>query len=176
MSAAPESLEITVTLDKRAIRRGITQHVFYGLLAWPFLLWALLIVALMLWPFAIEPITAETLTIGATFIGGMAILFVLVLFVAILFAARATQRLPGMLGPVAYTLSPQGIAVRAADAQSQLPWGYYARARETREFFLIVLKSRQVHLIPKAQLAAAQIARLRVFLTQFLGKVRLRTD
>jgi hypothetical protein len=177
MTTPASPLSITVTLDRRAIRRGITQRLL-GMLARPrTAILALAIIALVMALFAIAPPTRDDIEFAALLLAGLAAFYVATLSLAVLFAARRTARLPGLLAQVAYTVSDDGIAARAEGGSSNLGWAHYSEARESQDFFLITLQSRQTHIIPRAQLTPAEIAALRAILSRCLPRrLRLRTD
>ncbi|MGE0045852.1 MAG: YcxB family protein [Hyphomonadaceae bacterium] len=173
MTTPAPLVEFTVTLDDVLIRKGVVAQLRWAYMRWHVAAMLLVLIALAISPIASGPIDAETLTFAAGLALFLVVMFTGVFFVTGMFAVQRTLKMPGMKDPVRYALSNKGIAVEASSGQSQLSWAHYVRAKETPEFFLIALASRQAHIIPKAQLSEEQAARLRGVLAQFIKRADL---
>ena len=55
-----------------------------------------------------------------------------------------------------HTFSGTGISVRAGQEHGQLPWGFYRRAVETRNVYVLLRNNREGNFIPKRAFASKQ--------------------
>ena len=90
--------------------------------------------------------------------------------------ARRNRKEPGMLGPVTYVLSPDGIFSEHRDAADETlwtattAWPLITGATESRKYIFIRLAGQKFHLIPKAQLGNQQAQLLRTMLQDRVPK------
>lgn len=122
-------------------------------------------------------VDAGGLTVLAATYGGMIALYYVCLLAAVWFTARKNWRAPGALAPLTYTLTPQGIDTAYALGQGQTDWALWKGAFETEKLVLISHTLGPVHIIPKRDLDAATLSRLRGMLRERFGaKARLKGE
>ena len=78
--------------------------------------------------------------------------------------ARASAKMPGILAPITYRFSPEGIAVEYENAKSSAAWSLVKGARETGKFIFIKMQRGTFHLVPKNQMTEEQAIVLRQLL------------
>jgi hypothetical protein len=115
-------------------------------------------------------------------------LFTLASYVWFLFViprswARRNRKEPGLLGPITYVLSPDGVFSEHRNAANEAlwtastAWSLISGARESKNYIFIRLARDKFHLIPKVQLGSEQTALLRTILRERVPKnVKLYSD
>lgn len=74
-----------------------------------------------------------------------------------------------------HTFSGTGISVRAGKERGHLPWGFYSRATETRNVYVLLRNSKQGNFVPKKAFGSPEDeARFRVLVADHL-RTRWRT-
>lgn len=97
------------------------------------------------------------------------------LMFALFMAARASRRSPGALNEIAYVFSENGVKVRSAVGSSEAVWTTFDAALESRGHFVLRQKPGVLQIIPKRDLNADVLARLRALLRAHLtGLIRLQ--
>jgi hypothetical protein len=110
------------------------------------------------------------LGVGLATAAGLAISVLLVLF-----RARSVTKYPGILSPVTLSFSNSGIASELVNENSVVAWTLVTGALESTEFVFVEMRRGIYYLVPKAQLSADQIARLKDILRRrVLRNLKLR--
>lgn len=131
---------------------------------------------LVLGPNALEGelYATDFMLVGAIY-AALIVLYYLFLMAAVWFGARKNWSSPGALEPLSYTFSAEGIAASYAMGQGQMAWPLWTGAIETKALVLIRHSLGMLHIIPKRDLDAATLARLRALLRDRFGsKAQLR--
>lgn len=139
---------------------------------------ALLIAALLArFPEARLALTQSPLTIGLA--GAVALTATLVIMLLIAApalrrrAARSTlDHHPGMRDPVDYTFGPEHFAFRSTYAQACYPWAQLWDWRESERVVIIMPTPRNFYVLPKRDMDAAALERLRGYLAQVRRSAR----
>ena len=90
--------------------------------------------------------------------------------------ARRNRKEPGLLGPITYVLSSEGIFSEHRNAANETlwtastAWSLISGATESKKYIFIRLARDRFHLIPKAQLRNEQTQVLRTILLQRVAK------
>jgi hypothetical protein len=75
--------------------------------------------------------------------------------------ARASVKMPGVLAPITYRFSREGIAAEYENAKSSAAWSLVKGARENGKFIFIKMQRGTFHLVPKNQMTEEQAILLR---------------
>ena len=151
------------------------RRLFYLTLVLALMLTALIIVLLVRFPDARTAFATSPLLLGLTGAIALAALILFALVVAIPTlrrkAARSTLRdHPGMQDPVHYEFDDEQFAVRSTFASARYPWSQLWDWRETDRVIIVMPTPRNFYLVPKSQVDADILDRLR----QRLAEVRRR--
>jgi hypothetical protein len=89
-------------------------------------------------------------------------------------AARASAKMPGVLAPITYTFSVDGVTAQYENGKNSAAWSLVKGASETKKFIFIKMQRSTFHLVPKRQIAKDQAILLRQILRKHVpAKVRL---
>ena len=88
----------------------------------------------------------------------------------VLYQTKSVTKYPGMLSPITLLFSNSGIASELANEDSRTNWTLVTGALESTEFIFIGMRRGTYFLVPKLQLTADQIARLKDILRQHVSK------
>lgn len=167
---------ISVTLEEedfidalRPPHRSMRLSILALLLA--FMLTMLIAALLVRYPDARRALAASPLFIGL--VGAIALVVCLVaalLIVAPMIRRRAARSTlddhPGMRDPIHYTFGADGLAVRATYAHASYPWTQLWDWRETGRVVVIMPTPRNYYVVPKRNMDAAALERLRDYLSR----------
>jgi hypothetical protein len=164
-----QAVTIRFQLSKSDVYWALVQNNFR--LAWVF---ALIVALILLQPLIASPES----TIDRNFISNVipSVALVVFLFLALPYiGARNTMKSPTFRGPLEYTFSDAGILSKGMHASSQSDWPLIKRVSESSRFVFVRTVQNHFHIIPKAQVSAADLATLKSILrTCVKGKVKLK--
>lgn len=115
----------------------------------------------------------EMLFVGATAFVVMLLVYAVVLLFSIWLAARQTWRASGALDTIRYTFSDQGLAIEAVNGRGLSHWHAFKRAFETKSLLLIRHHVNMVHILPKRDMGADTLERIRAVLRAHIKDVRV---
>jgi hypothetical protein len=89
-------------------------------------------------------------------------------------AARASVKMPGVLAPITYILSVDGVTAQFENGRNTAAWSLVKGASETGKYIFIQMQRGTFHLMPKRQMTNDQVMLLRQMLREHVSaKVRL---
>jgi len=168
-----------VRVEVRRTRGDIFKGILANSLHSPSTLAWCVIGALIVAAIAITVNGDEGLTVmlmaGAIVFAGMLLVHAVVLLFCIWLAALQTWRARGALDTIRYTFSDQGLAIEAASGHGLSHWDTFKRAFETRSLLVIRHQMNLVHILPKRDLAADALQRVRAVLSVHVKDVRFQS-
>ena len=86
------------------------------------------------------------------------------------------MKTPGVLDPITYTFTQNGVTAQYTNATNQADWSLVKGCYETSEFIFIKMQRGSFHLVPLRQVTNQQVAALRGALRTHLSekKIHLR--
>lgn len=159
-----EALTIPVHLEKSDIYSAVLINSMRSPLNWLTPLWVAALVYHLVSDYKYGWIVAFVMSLFSFFI--------------ILFSvARASLRMQGVLTPITYTLSGDGITAQFENGKNSADWSLVKGASETSKYIFVKMQRGSFHLVPKRQITEDQAVRLRQILRRHSPvKVRLQTD
>ena len=93
----------------------------------------------------------------------------------VLLQTRSFTKYPGILSPIWFSFSSSGVVSELVHQKSSADWSLMTGAVESAEFIFIGMQRGTYYVIPKAQLTADQVVRLKDILRRYVAKnIRLR--
>jgi len=169
MPDEPQAVTIRVQLSRSDLYRALVRTAFRKLWFLGVLIVAFMFVTLIA---SAEPRKYSDLIYGVL----AAILFGACLCLGIPYIrTRAALRNPSLRGLSQYTFSAGGVLTERVHASGRIGWALVKGVSESTEHIFLWMPEGNFHLIPKGQVAAADLAALKSILrTCVKGKVALR--
>lgn len=170
------AVQVEVVRTRSDILKGIAANVLRSPAAFASYLGGALVVAVI----AVVVNTDETMEamIGAGLVAFVGMLFVYLVIQAICvpLAARKSWSSPGMLEPVKFTFSDEGLGVESNVGHGTTSWIIWKGAFETNSLIVIRHQMNLLHIVPKRDLSANAIAGIRSILKKHIKNAHLRME